>query len=76
MELVLVPLLNAASSFFMFVSSLVLTIKIPIIDNTTPTAAISIGANIAFSCIPSIVDLAKAAAPRAAVARIEPAYDS
>ena len=65
-ELVFVPLLKAPRSCFILVSSFVLTIKIPITERSTPTAAISIGANIALSCIPSIADLAKAAAPRAA----------
>ena len=51
--------------------SLVLTIKMPIIESITPTAAIIIGAYTALNCMASLA--INAEAPRAAVARIEPA---
>ena len=44
------------------------------IDSSTPQAAMSEGAKTAFNCICS--QKAKAEAPSAIVARIEPAYDS
>ena len=74
--LVLVPRLSAARSFFIPASSSVLTKKMPMIDSTTPTAAIIDGASTAFICIPSTADVANAEAPNAIVARILPAYDS
>ena len=48
---VLVPRDNAPRSCFMPASSFVFTIKIPMRESSTPTAAISIGANTALSCI-------------------------
>ena len=73
---VLVPRLNAPRSSFIPAPSFVLTKKIPNNESNTPAAAMSIGANTALSCNPSTAEVANAAAPRAAVARIEPAYDS
>ena len=74
--LALTPRPKELSNCFIEAPSLVRTKKIPIIDNTTPTAAINIGANTAFSCIPSTAEVANAEAPKAIVAKIEPAYDS
>ncbi|MPM72786.1 hypothetical protein SDC9_119762 [bioreactor metagenome] len=70
-ELVFTPRLNAANNCFILAPSLVFTIKIPIIDNTTPIAAINIGAITAFTCMAGFT--IKAEAPNAAVAKIEPA---
>lgn len=68
-ELTLTPMPSAPSNCFIVAPSFVRTRKIPITDNRMPTAAINIGASTACICIPL---LAKAAAPSAAVARIEP----
>ena len=68
------PRLSDFSSWLIPAFSLVLTRKIPITDRNTPTAAISIGAKTALSCIPPWP--MKALAPRAAVARTLPQYDS
>ena len=73
MAAVLVPRLNAPSSCFMPAPSLVFTRKIPMMDSNTPTAAISIGANTALYCMPSTAEVAKAEAPKAMVAKMEPA---
>ena len=43
------------------------------IDSSTPHAAISDGAKTAFICMPSTAAPAKAEAPNAIVAKIEPA---
>ncbi len=72
--LMLIPLLSAAIKVFMDASSFVLTRKIPNIERNTPIAAIIIGAKTAFCCIWGFA--IKAEAPRAAVERIEPQYDS
>ena len=72
--LVFTPLFKAFISIFMSASSLVLTKKIPKIDKKTPIAAIIIGANTAFCCISGFA--IKADAPRAAVERMDPQYDS
>ena len=68
MELPLTPTPSAPSSCFIEAPSLVRTKKIPSTESRIPTAAINIGASTASICIPP----AKAAAPSAAVARIEP----
>ncbi len=70
MELLLTPRLRAESSSFWFAPSLVRTRKIPRIERRVPTAATSIGAITALNCraVPRYAE-----APRAAVARIEPA---
>jgi len=73
-ELKLTPRPRALSSCFWEAPSLVRTTKIPTIESSVPTAAITIGATTALSCRAGLPR--KAAAPRAAVARIEPAYDS
>ena len=74
----MVPSESECRRFFIVAFSLVRTAKIPIIERTIPTAAISIGARTAFSCIPdsTAAVVLYAAAPSAAVARIEPQYDS
>ena len=73
---VLVPRLKAPRSSFMPAFSLVRTKKIPIKESNTPTAAMSIGASTALNCMPSTAAVAKAEAPSAMVAKMEPAYDS
>ena len=67
-ELVLTPVPSAPSRFFIVAPSFVRTRKMPMTDSMMPTAAISIGASTACICMSP----AKAAAPSAAVARIEP----
>ena len=69
----LVPRLNAPRSSFMPAFSLVFTRKIPMMESNTPTAAISIGASTALNCKPSTAAVANAEAPKAIVAKIEPA---
>ncbi len=78
-ELRLVPTASELRRFLIEAFSLVFTAKMPIMDSTMPTAAISMGARTALTCramapsVPSVVTApAPAAAPRAAVARIEP----
>ena len=71
-ELKLTPTPSERSSWRIVAPSFVRTRKMPTIERRMPTAAISIGASTALSCIASLPDEAKAAAPRAAVARIEP----
>jgi Na+/H+-translocating membrane pyrophosphatase len=63
---------NDPSNSFIPAFSLVRTAKIPMIERTIPTAAISIGAITALNCITVSSEPIKAAAPKAAVARIEP----
>ena len=69
-ELKLVPVANEPSSSFIPASSLVRTAKIPMMESKIPTAAISIGAMTALNCITVSSEPMKAAAPKAAVARI------
>ena len=71
-ELRFVPKPSALSSCFMSASSLVRTAKIPMMESTIPIAAISMGAITALNCISVLPVPMKAAAPKAAVARIEP----
>ena len=71
-ELRLVPKASEFSKSFIFAFSLVRTEKIPIMESNIPTAAISIGTITALNCISVSPEWIKAAAPRAAVARIEP----
>ncbi|OAV70731.1 hypothetical protein Barb7_03241 [Bacteroidales bacterium Barb7] len=71
-ELRFVPTASALSNCLIFAFSLVRTEKIPIIDRMIPTAAISIGAMIALYCSSTSPEATKAAAPSAAVARMEP----
>ena len=71
-ELRLVPRERAFSKSFIFASSLVRTANMPIRDSNIPTAAISMGAMTALNCITVSPLCRKAAAPRAAVARMEP----
>ena len=78
MAAVLVPRLKAPRSCFIPASSLVRTKKMPIKESSTPTAAINMGANTAFSCISApaalcVAAVAKAEAPNAMVAKMEPA---
>ena len=73
---VLVPIESARRSSFIPAPSLVRTRYIPMIESSTPQAAMSEGARTAFICIPSTAEVAKAEAPRAIVARMDPAYDS
>ena len=68
---VFVPNPKAWRRSFIVAPSFVLTRKIPNKLRKTPTAAMSIGAMTAFSCI-SPDEAAKAVAPKAAVERIEP----
>ena len=75
-ELRLVPSESAPSRFFMVAFSLVRTEKMPIIDSSMPTAAMSMGATTALYCITTSPCSRYAAAPRALVARMEPQYDS
>ena len=67
----LVPKLMLLSSWLIEAPSLVRTVNIEMTERTTPTAAISIGASMAFICI-SGPARKKAEAPRAMVERIEP----
>ena len=71
-ELRFVPTASERNRFFIVAFSLVRTAKIPMIDRTIPTAAISFGAITAFYCISTSPVATKAAAPRAAVANIDP----
>ena len=71
-ELRFVPKANEPSKSFMVAFSLVRTANIPIIERIMPTAAINIGAITALNCITVSAEWIKAAAPSAAVARIEP----
>ncbi|GFI07094.1 hypothetical protein IMSAGC006_01844 [Muribaculaceae bacterium] len=78
-ELRLVPAASELSRFFIVAFSLVLTAKMPMMERMMPTAAMSMGASTAFICratAPSVPRVAAApapaAAPSAAVARIEP----
>jgi hypothetical protein len=75
-ELRLVPKERDLNRFFRVALSLVLTENIPTIERNIPTAAISMGAITALYCITTSPELDNAAAPSAAVARIEPQYDS
>ena len=71
----LVPKLMLLRSWLIEAPSLVRTVKMDTTDRTTPTAAISIGARMAFICI-SGPARKNAEAPRAIVERMEPQYDS
>ena len=71
-ELTFTPRPSERSSSRIEAPSFVRTRKMPKIERTMPTAAISIGASTALSCIVSLPTEAKAAAPRAAVASTEP----
>ena len=75
-ELRFVPRESACNSSFIFAPSRVRTVKIPMMESRIPTAAISIGAMTALNCISVFPEPIKAAAPSAAVARMEPQYDS
>ena len=63
---------SARSSCFWSASSLVRTRKVPTTEQTTPMAAMTIGARMAFIWMASPSEK-KAEAPRAIVARMEPA---
>ena len=65
-----VPVKSERNKFFMEAPSCVLTIKIPTIESKIPKAATIIGA------ITNFIEQPGNTAPRAAVARIEPQYDS
>ena len=67
----LVPKLIDFRSSFIPAPSLVLTVKIQRTESRTPTAAISIGAIMAFICI-AVPSIKKADAPSAIVERMEP----
>ena len=71
-ELRLVPKPSAPSRSFIVAFSLVRTEKMPMMESRMPTAAISIGAMTALYCIIVSPLCMKAAAPSAAVARMEP----
>ena len=71
-ELKFVPMAKAFNSCLIVAFSFVRTAKIPIIDKMIPTAAISIGATTALYCNSTLPEETNAAAPNAAVARIEP----
>ena len=71
-ELRFVPKAREFSRSFIPAFSLVRTEKMPIIERIIPTAAISIGAMTALNCISVSPEWIKAAAPRDAVARMEP----
>ena len=75
-ELKFVPTDSDFSNSFMPASSRVRTAKIPMMESKIPTAAISIGAITALNCISVSPVPIKAAAPSAAVASIDPQYDS
>ena len=75
-ELRFVPMASAFSSSRIVAFSFVRTAKMPMIDNTIPTAAISIGATTALYCISTSPDATNAAAPNAEVARMDPHYHS
>src|SRR5690606_19158637 len=68
--LIFTPLLREFINSLRLAFSLVLTMKIPIIDKNTPIAAIIIGVKTAFSCIAGL--RTKADAPSAAEDKIEP----
>ena len=67
----LVPKLILLRSWLMDAPSLVRTVKMETTDRTTPTAAMSIGARMAFICI-SGPARKKAEAPSAIVERMDP----
>ena len=71
-ELRLVPSDRAPSRSFIRAFSLVRTAKMPTRESRMPTAAISMGAMTALTCISVSSAWRKAAAPNAAVARMEP----
>ena len=71
-ELKLTPTPSERSSSRIVAPSFVRTRKMPRIESRMPTAAISIGAITALICNASEPAEEKAAAPSAAVARIEP----
>ena len=71
-ELKLTPTPSERSSSRIEAPSRVRTRKMPMIESTIPTAAISIGASTALSCIAMPSAVANAAAPSAAVASTEP----
>ena len=82
-ELMLVPTASEPSRSLIEAFSLVFTVKMPMMESMMPTAAISMGAITALSCRATAASSpiteaapAAAAAPSAAVARIEPQYDS
>ena len=71
-ELRFVPKDRALSRSFMVAFSRVRTAKMPRTESRMPTAAMSIGAMTALYCISVSPEWIKAAAPSAAVARMEP----
>ena len=71
-ELRFVPNASEPSKSFIVAFSLVRTEKMPIMESRIPTAAISIGAITALNCMTVSAECIKAAAPNAAVAKIEP----
>lgn len=75
-ELRFVPVESALSNSFMPAFSFVRTANMPIMERIIPTAAINIGAITALNCISVLPVPMKAAAPSAAVASIDPQYDS
>ena len=74
----MMPLPRAHSSFFWDAPSSVLTTKQPTIEQMMPMAAMTMGSAAAFmaSCGSPGARMVMAATPRAALARIEPQYDS
>ncbi len=68
------PLLSDLIRSFTVAFSFVFTRKIPIIERNTPIPAMIMGAKTALCCIAG--SNIKAEAPRAAVERIDPQYDS
>mgnify|MGYP006946704810 CR=1 FL=1 len=75
-ELRFVPVESALSNSFMPAFSYVRSANMPIMERIIPTAAINIGAITAVNCISVLPVPMKAAAPSAAVASIDPQYDS
>ena len=71
-ELRLVPTASAFRRFLIVAFSSVRTAKMPMMERMIPTAAINIGAMTALYCATMSPLATKAAAPRAAVARIDP----
>ena len=71
-ELRLVPTDSEPSRSLMVAFSLVRTAKMPMMESRMPTAAISIGAMTALNCMAVSPEWRNAAAPSAAVERMEP----